>query len=46
VKHPQFGLGKIEEVTDMGQQTRAIVNFTSRGRKTLILQYARLEVVG
>ncbi len=45
VRHPQFGLGKIEEVTDMGQQTRAIVNFTSRGRKTLILQYARLEVV-
>jgi len=46
VKHPQFGLGKIEEVSDMGQHTRAVINFSSRGKKTLILQYARLEVVG
>ena len=45
VRHPQFGLGRIEEVTDMGQQTRAVVQFNAKGLKTLILQYARLEVV-
>jgi DNA helicase-2/ATP-dependent DNA helicase PcrA len=45
VKHPQFGVGRVEEVSDMGQQTRAVIDFSSRGRKTLILQYARLEVV-
>src|SRR5262249_41755218 len=41
VKHPQFGLGRVEEVNDMGQHTRAVINFNSRGKKTLILQYAR-----
>ena len=46
VRHPQFGVGQIEEVTDMGQHTRAVVEFSGRGKKTLILQYARLEVVG
>ena len=45
VRHPQFGLGRVEEVSDMGQHTRAVINFNSRGKKTLILQYARLEVV-
>ncbi len=46
VRHPQFGQGRIAEVTDMGQHTRAVVEFNTAGRKTLILQYARLEVVG
>ena len=46
VRHPQFGVGRIEEVSDMGQHTRAVIDFSTRGRKTLILQYARLEPVG
>ncbi len=46
VRHPQFGLGKIEEVTDMGQQNPGDREFLPPAdRKTLILQYARLEVV-
>jgi DNA helicase II / ATP-dependent DNA helicase PcrA len=45
VRHPTFGIGRIAEVSDMGQHTRAIVDFNSAGRKTLILQYARLEPV-
>jgi DNA helicase-2/ATP-dependent DNA helicase PcrA len=45
VKHPQFGVGRIAEVSGTGQHTRAVVDFTSKGRKTLILQFARLEVV-
>jgi DNA helicase-2/ATP-dependent DNA helicase PcrA len=46
VKHPQFGVGRIESVNNMGQHTRVEVEFSGRGRKTLILQYARLEPVG
>jgi hypothetical protein len=41
-----FGLGRISEVDDMGKQTRAVVEFNGAGRKTLILQHARLEPVG
>ena len=46
VRHPTFGVGKIAELSDMGQHTRAVVEFAGAGRKTLILQYARLELVG
>jgi DNA helicase-2/ATP-dependent DNA helicase PcrA len=45
VRHPTFGLGRISELSDMGRQTRAIVQFNSAGRKTLILEYARLTAV-
>jgi DNA helicase-2/ATP-dependent DNA helicase PcrA len=45
VRHKSFGIGKIAEVVDMGQHTRAVVEFQRAGRKTLILQYAQLEVV-
>lgn len=45
VRHPQFGLGRIAEIADMGRQTRAIVEFNRAGRKTLILEYAQLEPV-
>jgi len=46
VRHPAFGVGRIAEISDMGQHTRAVVEFRTAGRKTLILQYARLEAVG
>ncbi|HEY1629424.1 MAG TPA: UvrD-helicase domain-containing protein, partial [Tepidisphaeraceae bacterium] len=46
VRHPTFGMGRIEEITALGSQTRAVVKFNSAGRKTLILQYAKLEAVG
>jgi DNA helicase-2/ATP-dependent DNA helicase PcrA len=46
VRHPQFGLGRVAEVTVMGLQTRAVVDFNAAGRKNLILQHARLEAVG
>jgi DNA helicase-2/ATP-dependent DNA helicase PcrA len=45
VRHPQFGQGRIDEVSDMGQHTRATVDFGARGKKRLILEYARLEIV-
>jgi DNA helicase II / ATP-dependent DNA helicase PcrA len=46
VRHPIFGLGRIEEVSASGEQTRAVVDFATAGRKTLILQFARLEAIG
>lgn len=46
VRHPRFGMGRIAEISELGQQTRAVVDFNQVGRKTLILQYAKLEAVG
>jgi DNA helicase-2/ATP-dependent DNA helicase PcrA len=46
VRHPTFGIGRIADISDMGQHTRAVIEFNQAGRKTLILQYARLERVG
>ena len=46
VRHPSFGIGRIAEISNMGQQTRAVIEFNQVGRKTLILEYARLEPVG
>ncbi|QOV91986.1 ATP-dependent helicase [Humisphaera borealis] len=46
VRHPTFGLGRIDEMTDTGSGTRAVIQFNAAGRKTLILEYARLEKVG
>ena len=46
VRHPSFGVGKIIDIAEAGQHTRVAVQFDRAGRKTLILQYARLEAVG
>lgn len=45
VRHPNFGLGRIAEIGDDPAQTRAVVEFQSAGRKTLILQFAKLQRV-
>ncbi len=45
VRHPQFGLGRVRDIHPMGAHTRAKVDFNTVGPKTLILQYARLEIV-
>jgi DNA helicase-2/ATP-dependent DNA helicase PcrA len=46
VRHPTFGVGKIAEISGGGQHTRAVVDFAGAGRKTLVLEAARLEPVG
>jgi DNA helicase-2/ATP-dependent DNA helicase PcrA len=46
VRHPVFGLGKVAELSGTGQNTRCVVDFASGARKTLVLEYARLEIVG
>lgn len=44
VRHPQFGVGKVKEVSG-GIDARARVEFPGIGAKTLVLRYARLERV-
>jgi DNA helicase-2/ATP-dependent DNA helicase PcrA len=46
VRHPTFGVGRIADVSAMGQHTLVVVEFSTAGRRTLSLQYARLEAVG
>jgi DNA helicase-2/ATP-dependent DNA helicase PcrA len=46
VRHPTFGVGRIEQIGEGGQHTRAVIEFKRVGRKTLILEYANLEAVG
>ncbi len=45
VRHNEFGLGVVESISAEGAHTRCRVRFLQVGRKTLILQYARLERV-
>ncbi len=44
VRHPQFGLGKVQAVTG-GANARVTVAFRGLGVKTLVLEYARLTRV-
>ncbi|CAN0587662.1 unnamed protein product [Laminaria digitata] len=44
VRHPQFGEGVVMKTT-AGSNARVIVEFKSVGRKTLVLEYARLKRV-
>ncbi|HHN78596.1 MAG TPA: hypothetical protein ENK11_07995, partial [Phycisphaerales bacterium] len=43
VRHPQFGEGRVVEVRGAGSGARVQVNFRGLGRKTLVLEYARLK---
>lgn len=43
VRHPQFGVGRVEHVVDRGAMSSARVAFRAVGLKTLVLSYARLE---
>ncbi|MCP3904695.1 MAG: ATP-binding domain-containing protein, partial [Planctomycetes bacterium] len=45
VRHPTFGLGRVETVTPRPAGASARITFESVGPKTLILEYARLERV-
>lgn len=45
VRHPQFGLGTVKSISPRGTVSAAKVSFQGVGTKTLILEYARLELV-
>lgn len=46
VEHDHFGRGTIEQLQGSGVNARAIVRFPAHGTKTLLLQYAKLRVIG
>ena len=45
VRHPQFGIGTVRSISPRGTVSSAKVAFHGIGTKTLILEYARLEIV-
>ena len=46
VRHPLFGIGTVEAVSARGGSTALRVAFAAVGRKTLIQEFARLQVIG
>lgn len=45
VRHPQFGEGKVVTTSGSGSNARVTVDFRGLGKKTLVLEYARLRRV-
>ena len=45
VRHASFGMGRVAEVQEGGTHTRVVVDFSRFGKKTLIFEYAKLEVL-
>ncbi|MDZ4830482.1 MAG: UvrD-helicase domain-containing protein [Phycisphaerae bacterium] len=43
VRHPLFGIGRIEQIVERGAMSSARVAFRTVGIKTLVLSYAKLE---
>ncbi|MGD1277643.1 MAG: UvrD-helicase domain-containing protein [Tepidisphaeraceae bacterium] len=42
VRHPAFGLGRIVDLSNSMSSARAVVEFERAGRKTLVLEHAKL----
>ncbi|MDY5969764.1 MAG: 3'-5' exonuclease [Bacteroidales bacterium] len=45
VSHSKFGTGKVLSLEGSGDSTKAVVFFEGIGQKTLVLKYAKLDVV-
>ena len=45
VMHEKFGLGKVIDVTGVGDQVKATVNFEGNNVRQLMLKYARLKIL-
>jgi len=45
VRHEKFGLGRIKQFTDMGENSVVVVKFNSGQTKTLMVKYANLTEV-
>jgi DNA helicase-2/ATP-dependent DNA helicase PcrA len=45
VKHAQFGRGSVLHVIEEGGMRKAVIHFHAVGKKTLLLNYAKLEIV-
>ena len=45
VTHPEFGLGRIAELTGFGEKRKAIIKFTAGGTRTFMLSQAKIRPV-
>jgi DNA helicase-2/ATP-dependent DNA helicase PcrA len=45
VEHARFGRGRVTEIEVEGNEARAKINFYNAGTKTLILRYAKLNII-
>lgn len=45
VLHESFGKGKVIQITGVGDDKRAIIFFPKEGSKTLLLRFAKLQIV-
>jgi len=46
VEHPKFGLGRVKEYLDLGEDSIVVVQFNSGNTKSLMVKYAKLSSVG
>jgi DNA helicase-2/ATP-dependent DNA helicase PcrA len=45
VRHDTFGTGRIRSLSGFGDNRRACIAFTTGGERTLVLKYAKLEIL-
>ena len=45
VRHKSFGLGRVEEFIDMGENSMLVIKFENGQTKSLMLKYADLSKV-
>ena len=45
VKHARFGIGIVTKIEDVSANSKATINFNNIGEKTLLLKFAKLQVV-
>ncbi len=46
VEHTKFGKGEVLNIEGIGNSKKAEINFTSSGVKKLLLQFAKLKIIG
>ena len=45
VLHQRFGRGSVEELTGVGENKKALINFENAGQKQLLLRFAKLQIL-
>ncbi|PID87806.1 MAG: ATP-dependent DNA helicase [Bacteroidia bacterium] len=45
VRHERFGVGEIESLSGEEPNTKAVIHFQDAGKKTLLLKFARLDIL-
>ncbi len=45
IRHIRFGIGEITDINTTGSDTKIIVNFEDNGTRTLLLKFAKFEII-